>query len=120
MAWIAELSGDKKDTAATEEALRAIGFIAPPRLNYLSRMTISTAFEVTPEDVQTLMANHGHPVEAERAEELFRLHILRHAGPGGRIERSALAGDGLDEQTEYAQEDMACILISAGVLPAPC
>ncbi len=32
IAWVAELSGDPKDTAAGEDALREIGFLLPPQI----------------------------------------------------------------------------------------
>ncbi len=76
---------------------------------------LSTAFEVTPNDVAMAFLDAGRHQEADM-DEVFEQHIRQHTGPGGRIEQAALHGDDLDQQTHYAQEEIGKILREAKVL----
>ena len=84
---------------------------------------MSQAFEVTDEDVANVLASNpleiplapGETLEA-RAAELFELLDF------GEIEDAALYGDTLDEQTDYANDEIARQLREGGILspiPAP-
>lgn len=82
-------------------------------------MKPSTAFETTPDDVLSVMAVAGRPLTFAQAETLFGQHVAEQAGAGGRIERAALHGDDLEDQTEYAHQEIGALLQECGVLPAP-
>jgi len=74
---------------------------------------MSTAFEITSEDVRNVMEANGRPVNESTAEKLFKDMI---APEDGRIEKAALHGNEMEEQTEYAYQEIAQILREAGVL----
>lgn len=63
---------------------------------------MSLAFEITPEDVQTVFANHfGEHISEESAEEILDNYI--HADD---VESAALRGDDIDKQTNYAHDEI--------------
>ena len=74
---------------------------------------MSTAFEITSEDVRNVMEANGRPVNESTAEKLFKDTITPE---DGRIEKAALYGNEMEEQTEYAYQEIAQILREAGVL----
>ncbi len=82
----------------------------------MKRLPISTAFETSADDVYALLQHSAPSISFQKAEELFDNHVLPHAGPGGRIERAALRGNDLDDQTEYAHEEISNILKEAGII----
>jgi len=76
---------------------------------------MSAAFEITSEDVRSVMEINGRPVDEATAEKLLHDVI---APEDGRIEKAALYGNEMEEQTEYAYQEIAKILREAGVLVA--
>jgi len=77
---------------------------------------MSYAFQVTADDVELVMNAHSQGVSAEEAEEIFDQHIAPQAE---RIEKAALYGNEMEEQTEYAHKEIAAILVEEGVLTKP-
>ena len=75
---------------------------------------MNLAFEVTVNDVLVVMANNNHPISEEDAEVLFDEYILSNAD---EIEKAALYGNELEEQTDYAYDKITEILVRAGVIP---
>lgn len=57
---------------------------------------MSTAFEITSEDVRSVMEINGRPVDEATAEKLLHDVI---APEDGRIEKAALYGNEMEEQT---------------------
>ncbi len=76
----------------------------------------STAFEVTDEDLSTVLSNLGLSLGESATTTLFNLHIVPHYGPGGRIEKAALQGNDMDKQTTYAHQEIEAILKEAGII----
>lgn len=70
-------------------------------------------FEVTPEDVQAVMAMEGRPVSYGEAEALLDEHVVPAEG---QIGRAALRGNDLDQQTDYAYQAIADVLRRAGLI----
>lgn len=58
------------------------------------------AFEITTEDVLTVMQQLGIEGGEEKAEEFF------NELDTGAVEKAALYGDDMDEQTEYAYKEI--------------
>lgn len=58
---------------------------------------MSTAFEITSEDVRSVMEINGRPVDEATAEKLLHDVI---APEDGRIEKAALYGNEMEEQTD--------------------
>lgn len=81
-----------------------------------SKRRLSTAFAVTPDDVFNVMKDAGEQLGYCYAEEIFERHIKEHVCEGGRIEKAALYGNDLDEQTKYAYEEITKILVEEGVI----
>lgn len=75
-------------------------------------MTKSLAFEATAEDVAAAALAKGVELDLNAAEAL--LPSLDAAA----IEKAALHGDGIDDQTRYAQEEIASQMDAKGLLPA--
>lgn len=75
---------------------------------------MNTAFEVTPDDVLVVMANHQKTVTREQADKLFDAHISLAAD---EIEEAALHGNDMDEQTSFAHDKITELLTEVGVLP---
>ena len=71
---------------------------------------INTAFEVAPDDVETALANIKQPVSEDAAQILFDKYI---APESDRIEKAALWGNDMDQQTDYAHEEIVLILKEA-------
>lgn len=61
---------------------------------------MSNAWQTTVDDVMGAMEQNGTPVEWDEAEQL--INELDH----GKIERAALSGDDMDEQTDYAYAEI--------------
>lgn len=57
---------------------------------------MSMAFEITQEDVENVLQQHGVAFTEQEAQELF--DELDH----GSVEQAALYGNDMDEQTNYA------------------
>ncbi len=75
-----------------------------------------TGFEVTDEDVRAVAESLGQDVDLDGAEEIrARLTDVELSS----IQRAALHGDGLDEQTEAAHAKLGEILVAKGVLAPP-
>jgi len=70
----------------------------------------NTAFEITPEDVQTVADQHKVKLSAERAEELLGELDL------GAIEKGLLHYCDMDEQTTSAYDDIENHLLKRGVI----
>jgi hypothetical protein len=85
----------------------------PYTLKSKQAKVMSTAFEITSEDVRSVMEINGRPVDEATAEKLLHDVI---APEDGRIEKAALYGNEMEEQTEYAYQELAKILREAGVL----
>lgn len=79
-------------------------------------MKPSLAFEVTVEDLTTVLIAHGYHLGEPATLALFNLHIVPHYGAGGRIERAALTGENMTIQTMHAYAEMAAIMREAGVI----
>lgn len=73
-------------------------------------MTKSLAFEATAEDVVAAAQSRDFELDMDVAEQL--LPSLNAAA----IEKAALHGDDLDDQTRYAQEEIASQLEAKGLL----
>ncbi len=82
---------------------------------------MSQAYEVTVEDVENVLASNpleiplapGETLEARAAELFGDLDF-------GMAEEAALCGDDLDEQTDYANDEIARQLRERGILsPLP-
>jgi ribosomal protein L12E/L44/L45/RPP1/RPP2 len=71
---------------------------------------MSQAWETTEDDVETVLKAHGIQVSSTR---LTRIHDELDMGA---IEAAALCGDDMDEQTNYAYQDMEDQLKEMGVL----
>jgi hypothetical protein len=74
---------------------------------------MNNAFEVTPDDVSTALANIGKPVTDDSAQAMFDEYIAAEAD---RIEKAALYGNEIEEQTNYAHAEIIAILKEAGVV----
>ena len=74
---------------------------------------MGNAFEISEEDVAIVMAQHGHLISDEYAYTLFDNYVSNEADV---VEKSALAGGDMDEQTNYAHAEIATILKEAGIL----
>ncbi len=76
---------------------------------------MNVAFEVTPEDLLSVLEKHNIPMELDSPEldAMFKKHI---APPYVRIERAALYGNDIDEQTDFAREEIETILIEKGII----
>jgi len=88
---------------------------AQPAIHFEIEQTkvMSTAFEITSEDVRNVMKLNGYSVDEAAAEKIFQDVI---APEDGRIEKAALYGNEMEEQTKYAYQEIAKILREAGVL----
>jgi hypothetical protein len=73
---------------------------------------MSTAFELTLDDVHVVMNNHGCIISEEDAVDIFYGYIIPNEGV---IEKSALRGDDMDEQTDYAHQEIKNIFEEAGL-----
>lgn len=73
---------------------------------------MATAFGISVDDVETVLQKHGvaHATEDELLNLLESLDV-------GRVEKAALAGDDMDEQTTYALDEIAFQLKENGFLP---
>ena len=73
---------------------------------------MATAFGISVDDVENVLQKHGvtHATEDELINLLESLDV-------GRVEKAALAGDDMDEQTNYAMDDIALQLKENGFLP---
>ena len=76
-------------------------------------MNKNLAFQTTWEDVKNVMTQNGKHVTILEAELIFENKI---AGKLDRIEQVALQGNNLDEQTNYANEEIATILQEENLL----
>lgn len=76
---------------------------------------MSQAFEVTQEDlwIVLLPTNNHLKMDSPELEKLFNDVI---APESYRIEKAALYGNDLDEQTEYAHEEIAKILQEKNII----
>lgn len=77
---------------------------------------MSTAFEITVEDVENVFEQAGKPISSAQAEKIFDEVI---APEDGRIEKAALWGNDMETQTSYAYQEIKTILIEAKLLPKP-
>ena len=73
------------------------------------------AFGVSEEDLEVVLEQHGEHEDGEVFARAWR--AVKAAD--GRIEKAALRGNSLDEQTEAAHEEITAVLREAGILPAP-
>lgn len=73
-------------------------------------MTKSLAFEITAEDVVAAAQSRGVELDLDTAEGLIP------SLDASAIEKAALHGDDIDDQTRYAQEEIASQLDSKGLL----
>lgn len=74
---------------------------------------MGAGFEVTVEDIQAVLAMEGRPASYGEAEAILAEHV---GAAAGRVEKAALRGDDLDEQTGYAYEEIADVLREAGII----
>lgn len=74
---------------------------------------MSQAFEVTPDDVKNVFDSHYQTIGYDEAERIFNEHIQPQAD---RIEKAALYGNDMAEQTRYAYDTIAEILYENEVL----
>ena len=70
------------------------------------------SFGVTIDDVATVLARNGHSKRSAEA-----LDALLDNLDVDRIERDALYGDDIDQQTDYAYDSIEAQLKEQGVLP---
>ena len=61
---------------------------------------MSLAWETTAEDVRNALRQMGMPCDQKSAENVHRSLDM------GAVERAALHGDGMDQQTEYACQEI--------------
>jgi hypothetical protein len=63
---------------------------------------MSLAFQITTDDIQTVFAKHfGEHISDEIAEEIFDNYV--HLDD---VERAALRGSDMDEQTQFAHDEI--------------
>ena len=74
---------------------------------------MSTAYEVMEEDVITVARANGLDIDDESSSDI--LDTLDHVA----IEKAALFGDSMEDQTAYAYEEIERQLRGAGILPSP-
>lgn len=71
------------------------------------------AFEVTVDDVFTVLNNHNVILTTEQIEQIFDDIIAPSAGA---IESAAMCGNDLDEQTDFAHNEIALLLKDNGFI----
>lgn len=69
---------------------------------------MSMAWEVTPDDVQQVLDKHGINRQAEEVYEFV---------DPNKVEDAALNGDDMDEQVQYALQNIEEQLMENGVIP---
>lgn len=74
---------------------------------------MSFAFEITPDDIKNVFDKHFQKVDIKYATNVFNTYIAPEID---RIEKAALCGDDLAEQTKFAYDTIADILRENGVL----
>lgn len=80
-------------------------------------MSLSNAFEVTADDVYTVLIDKGISLSDKRIDEIYAEHI---APAADSIAIAALdGGDDLEKQTDAAYTKLAEILDQAGLLVEP-
>jgi hypothetical protein len=74
---------------------------------------MSMAFEVSEDDLSTVLDKHNVRYTDESLAKMFDEHIMDE---DSRIEKAALYGNDMDEQANYAQEEIEKILKEKGVI----
>ena len=73
---------------------------------------MSLAWEVSSEDIVNVMTDHGVQIELDDPRLENIISSLDH----NKIEQAALFGDDIDEQTEFANENIKEQLLENGII----